>query len=158
MVIPAAIQTITTKQQPLFALSTVVQILGMDNRQVFGRPHNFGRQENSAQSGMVYQSPGLGCGNGRSFLGDRRPSSDRQPRGISSRPQRGCFVCGEPGCHSSIGVIGVDAGNAVTPSTGPPMSQLSACPTTGDITVGTFSTVHMTPKYQKRQTGSSMVT
>jgi len=49
-------------------------------------------------------------------------------------------------------------GNAVTPSTGPPMSQLLACPTTWDITIAPVSDGFYDTGRPKRQTGSSMVT
>ena len=62
------------------------------------------------------------------------------------------------GYSSTLGVVGVDAGNAVTPSTGPLRPTTGACPTTVDVTKAPFPTVYMTRKGQKRQTGSSMVT
>ena len=43
------------------------------------------------------------------------------------------------GYSSTLGVVGVDAGNAVTPSTGSAMSQLLARPTTGKITIAPVS-------------------
>ena len=50
---------------------------------------------------------------------------------------------------TTLGIFGVEGGNAGTPNTGPPMSQLLACPTTRDITLAKFPMVCTTPKGKK---------
>ena len=42
------------------------------------------------------------------------------------------------GYSSTLGVVGVDAGNAVTPSTGPLRPTNGTCPTTVDVTKAPF--------------------